>query len=34
MDLCRGRTRLISNPCGYGDELSSFDPAFIIEVDA
>jgi hypothetical protein len=34
MDLCRGRTRLISNPCGYGDELSSFDPASIIEVDA
>jgi Icc-related predicted phosphoesterase len=34
MDHRRGRTRLISNPCGYGDELSSFDPAFTIEVDA
>jgi hypothetical protein len=34
MDLCRGRTRLISNPCGYINELSSFDPAFIIDVDA
>ncbi len=33
MDIRRGRTRLISNPCGYGDECSSFDPAFVIEVD-
>jgi predicted phosphodiesterase len=34
MDLRRGRTRLISNPCGYGDENTSFDPALTIEVDA
>ena len=34
MDLCRGRTRLISNPCGYVNELSLFNPAFVIEVDA
>jgi hypothetical protein len=34
MDLHRGRTRLISNPRGYGDELTSFDPAFVIEVEA
>ena len=34
MDFRRGRTRLISNPFGYGHELSSFNPAFIIEVEA
>jgi Icc-related predicted phosphoesterase len=34
MDLRRGRTRLISNPCGYGNELASFDPTFVVEVDA
>ena len=34
MDFRRGRTRLISNPFGYGHEPSSFNPAFIIEVEA
>jgi Icc-related predicted phosphoesterase len=34
MDLNRGRTHLISNPCGYPNENPSFDPAFNIEVDA
>jgi Icc-related predicted phosphoesterase len=34
MDIRRGRTRLISNPCGYGGENPRFDPAFTIEVDA
>jgi len=34
MDLRRGRTRLISNPCGYADENTRFDPQMVIEVDA
>lgn len=34
IDHHRGRTRLISNPCGYHNELSSFDPALVIEVEA
>ncbi|SPP92860.1 metallophosphoesterase [Bradyrhizobium vignae] len=33
-DVTRGRTRLISNPAGYGHEVSDFDPSFVIEVDA
>jgi hypothetical protein len=33
MNLRRGRTRQISNPCGYGDENPFFDPLFTIEVD-
>jgi Icc-related predicted phosphoesterase len=34
VDFHRGRTHLISNPSGYGDEVAGFDPAFVIEVDA
>jgi predicted phosphodiesterase len=34
MDMHRGRTHLISNPCGYPNENPSFNPAFNIEVDA
>jgi hypothetical protein len=34
VDLRRGRTRLISNPCGYAGEVTGFDPSFTIEVDA
>lgn len=34
IDFSRGRTRLISNPAGYGHEVSGFDPAFVIEVEA
>jgi len=34
VDFFRGPTRLISNPCGYADEVSGFDPSFTIEVDA
>lgn len=30
----RGCTRLISNPCGYPDEETGFDPSFTIEVEA
>jgi predicted phosphodiesterase len=33
MNYRRGRTRMISNPCGYADENSLFDPLFTIEVD-
>jgi hypothetical protein len=33
MDLRRGRTRMISNPCAYADENPYFDPLFTIEVD-
>lgn len=33
MDLGRGRTRLVSNPCGYGDENPSFDPLLTIDTD-
>ena len=32
MDLRRGRTRLISNPCGYANENRLFDPLMTIEV--
>jgi predicted phosphodiesterase len=34
MDQHRGRTRLISNPCGYADEDTRFDPQMVIEVGA
>ncbi len=34
MNLKRGRTRLISNPIGYGDENPFFDPLFHMEIDA
>ena len=34
MDTFRGRTRLISNPSGYGDEVTDFDPGLVIEVGA
>jgi hypothetical protein len=33
MNLLRGRTRMISNPCGYADENPFFDPLLTIEVD-
>ena len=32
MDLLQGRTRLISNPCGYASENSMFDPQMTIDV--
>jgi Icc-related predicted phosphoesterase len=32
MNFQRGRTRMISNPCGYADENRYFDPLFTIEV--
>jgi hypothetical protein len=32
MNFRRGRTRVISNPCGYADENRYFDPLFTIEV--
>ncbi|MCK1621769.1 metallophosphoesterase [Bradyrhizobium sp. 160] len=34
VDFFRGRTRLISNPCGYADEVAGYNPSFTIEVDA
>jgi len=34
MNFRRGRTRLISNPCGYADENRYFDPLYTIEIDA
>jgi Icc-related predicted phosphoesterase len=34
LNLKRGRTRLISNPIGYGNENAFFDPLFYAEVDA
>ncbi|WFU23574.1 metallophosphoesterase [Bradyrhizobium sp. CB1717] len=34
VDFVRGRTRLISNPCGYAGEIAAFDPSFTIEVEA
>ncbi|WP_424631417.1 metallophosphoesterase [Bradyrhizobium sp. SYSU BS000235] len=34
MNLKRGRTRLISNPIGYGDENPLFDPLFRVDIDA
>jgi hypothetical protein len=33
-DVVLGKTRLLSNPCGYGEENHCFDPALTIEVDA
>lgn len=32
MDIRRGRTRLVSDPAGYGDENPLFDPAFVVEI--
>ncbi len=32
MDLYRGRTRLISNPCGYAGENAMFDPQMTIDI--
>lgn len=32
MDFRRGRTRFISNPRGYPDEVPAFDPALVLEV--
>ena len=32
MDLHRGRTHLISNPCGYADENARFAPQMVIEM--
>ena len=34
VDFYRRRTRLISNPSGYADEVNGFDPALVIEVNA
>lgn len=34
VDLVRGCTRLISNPCGYASEVAGYDPSFTIEVEA
>ncbi|HEY6732523.1 MAG TPA: metallophosphoesterase [Roseiarcus sp.] len=34
MNVRRGGTRLISNPCGYADENRYFDPLYTIEIDA
>ena len=34
MNAKRGRTRLISNPIGYGDENPLFDPLFCVEIEA
>ena len=31
MDMHRGRTRLISNPCGYPNDNTQFDPQMVIE---
>jgi hypothetical protein len=33
VDFFRRRTRLISNSCGYANEISGFDPSFTIEVE-
>jgi hypothetical protein len=33
MSFLRGKTRLLSNPCGYADENPWFDPFYTIEVD-
>ncbi|WP_246692121.1 MULTISPECIES: metallophosphoesterase [unclassified Methylobacterium] len=32
INLMIGRTRLVSNPHGYGDECKAFDPALVIEI--
>jgi broad specificity phosphatase PhoE len=32
VDLLRGRTRIVSNPAGCGDENAAFDPAFVVEL--
>lgn len=34
MNFRRGRTRLVSNPIGYGGENPLFDPFFAVEIDA
>jgi hypothetical protein len=34
MNFQRGRTRMVSNPCGYADENHFFDPLYAIEIDA
>jgi Icc-related predicted phosphoesterase len=34
IDIRRGRTRLISNPCGYPNENTRFDPQMVIEIGA
>ncbi|WIW45390.1 metallophosphoesterase [Bradyrhizobium sp. 62B] len=34
VDLVRGHTRLLSNSCGYADEIAGYDPSLTIDIEA